>query len=95
MSNVDIEIYFSQFKTFFLENPTELIKLIGNASERDFFNEVYSTIHDNHDSGDELQLTHKQIMDIVIKLNKIREVDNSYSDSQIFQKTKFGMFCLN
>ena len=32
MSNVDIEIYFSQFKTFFLENPTELIKLIGKAS---------------------------------------------------------------
>ena len=95
MSNVDIEIYFSQFKTFFLENPTELIKLIGKASERDFFNEVYNTIHHNHNSGDELQLTHKQIMDIVIKLNKIIEVDNSYSDSKIFQKTEFGLICLN
>jgi len=95
MSNIDIEIYFSQFKNFFLDNPTELIKLIGKASERDFFNEVYNTIHDNHNSGDELQLTHKQIMGIVIKLNKIKEVDDSYFDSQIFQKTKFGVFCLN
>ena len=28
MPNVDIEIYFSQFKTFFVENPKELKKLI-------------------------------------------------------------------
>jgi len=37
MSNIDIEIYFSQFKNFFLDNPTELIKLIGKASERILF----------------------------------------------------------
>ena len=41
MSSVDIDIYFSNFKTFFKDNPDELNKLIGNASDIVFFDEVY------------------------------------------------------
>jgi hypothetical protein len=95
MPNVDIEIYFSQFKTFFVENPKELKKLIGRASDEDFFNEVYSTIHINHEKGEELPLTQKQIMDIVIMLNKTIEHKIDTYDKRIFTKTEFGFICLN
>lgn len=95
MSNVDIDIYFSNFKTFFRENPTELSKLIGGASDEDFYNEVYKKVHENYEGGDELTLTHKQIISIVVKINKISNKPQEEVQNNIFQETKFGTFCLN
>jgi len=95
MSSVDIDIYFSNFKTFFRENPTELSKLIGKASDEDFYDEVYKKVHENYKEGDELPLTHKQIMSIVVKINKIPNKPQEVIKNHIFQETKFGTFCLN
>lgn len=95
MSNIDVEIYFSQFKTFFVENPKELRKLIGKASDNDFFNEVYNTISNNHDNGDEIVLTQKQIIEIVLKINDTKPKEVNDTIDSIFQKTNFGLICLN
>lgn len=37
MDSIDIEIYLSQIKTFFNENPEQLLKLLGQANAEDFF----------------------------------------------------------
>ena len=50
----------------------------------------------NYENGDEVSLTHKQIIDIVIKLKKtITEIEVSEKVDNIFQKTGFGQICLN
>ena len=95
MSNIDVEIYFPQFKTFFAENRKELRKLIGKASDNDFFNEVYNTISNNHDNGDEIVLTQKQIIEIVLKINDTKPKEVNDTIDSIFQKTNFGLICLN
>ena len=56
MQNVDVQIYFSQFKTFFNENPRELENLIGKGSPEEFYSEVYKKILENFNKGDELKL---------------------------------------
>ena len=37
MSDVDVQIYLSQIKTFFKENPKELYSLIGDSPIDKFF----------------------------------------------------------
>lgn len=93
MSNVDVEIYFSQFKEFFKENPSELKNLIGSGKPEDFFNEVYATVSRNYESGEELELTKKQIIEIVLKINQMGPHEKI--PPQIFQNTKFGKIYLN
>ena len=93
MSNVDVEIYFSQFKEFFKENPSELKNLIGEGKSEDFFNEVYDTVNRKYENGEELELTKKQIIEIVLKINQMGPDEKV--PTQIFQNTKFGEICLN
>ena len=99
MTNVDIDIYFSNFKTYFKENPQELTSLIGVASDTDFFNAVYEKINKNFKEGDELELTQKQIIAIVLDINKTinpHKKEIIYNDNtNLFQKTEFGLICLN
>jgi hypothetical protein len=95
MQNVDIEIYFSQFKTFFRENPRELENLIGKGSPEEFFTEVYEKILENHNKGEDLELTQKQIIDVVLKINQMGYKEEDDVPMSIFTKTKFGEICLN
>lgn len=93
MSNIDVEVYFSQFKEFFKSNPDELTKIIGNGSAEDFFNEVYTVVHQNYENGEEIELTRNQIIEIVLKINMM--APDEKEPMQIFQNTKFGEICLN
>lgn len=95
MQNVDIEIYFSKFKTFFNENPKELYKLIGEGSPDEFFNEVYTKILENNKKGEDLELTKKQMIDAVIKINQMSNKKEMKDSASVFTKTKFGEICLN
>ena len=38
--NIDVQIYISQIKTFFEENPNELVSLIGDTDPNKFFVEM-------------------------------------------------------
>lgn len=95
MNNVDIEIYFSQFKTFFKENPRELENLIGKGSADEFYNEVYKKITENSKNGEELELTQRQIIDVVLKINQMGYKKEDEIPLEIFQQTEFGLICLN
>jgi len=90
MSNVDIQIYISQIKTFFNENPEQLVKLIGNINPDIFFDEVEKVSTINYEKGEDVQLTNKQMVSILFKINKGRT-----KDITAVEETKFGKLYLN
>ena len=90
MSNVDVQIYISQIKTFFNENPEQLIKLIGNINPDIFFDEVEKLSTINYEKGVDVQLTNKQMVNILFKINKGRT-----KDIVAVEETKFGKLYLN
>jgi len=94
-NNVDCEIYISGFISFFEKNPKDLKNLIGEMDKEKFFMEVRIVVYQNFDKGDELTLTQKQLLDILVRLHgkekKIKEIEVMVP---IF-KTKWGQFILN
>jgi|LakMenE01Jun11ns_1017448.scaffolds.fasta_scaffold9776075_2 hypothetical protein len=97
MSNIDVEIYMSQFINFFETNPNDLIDLIGDLNKQEFYDLVKIQCEKNKSQGDDVTLTQDQIIDIVIKLKKV-DVKNSKMVvivDKVFQSTKFGLIGLN
>jgi hypothetical protein len=94
-NNVDCEVYISGFINFFEKNPRDLKNLIGEMDKEKFFMEVRIVVYQNFDKGDELTLTQKQLLDILVRLHgkekKIKEIEVMVP---IF-KTKWGQFILN
>ena len=87
-------MYVNQFKVFFDKNPDDLTELIGNILVSDFYNEVKIQSSLNYENGDEVSLTQKQIINIVIKLKSPnKEIEDKVYN--IFQNTNFGKICLN
>ena len=73
--NVDVEIYMSEFVRFFKENPNDLTNLIGKAKQEDFFNGVRQLAEKNWEEGNDIQLTQKQMIALIVELNdKTEEV---------------------
>lgn len=94
MKNIDIDIYINQLISFFDKNPNDLIDLIGETDKESFYEKIKEQCHKNMENGDEVSLTNKQLIDIVVSLKK----DNIISEEKImgvFQKTKFGLISLN
>ena len=92
-SNVDCEVYISGFISFFEKNPKDLNTLIGNVDKEKFFMEIRIAVYQNFDNGEELTLTQKQLLDILVKLHK----NSQEVKEQIIPwfKTKYGDFILN
>jgi hypothetical protein len=70
--NVDVQIYLSNFKSFFNNNPNDLINLIGDGDKDKFFELVEGAVTENYDKGEDLELTKKQLIDIMLILTKDR-----------------------
>ena len=96
MKNVDVENYINQFITFFNNNPNDLIKLIEDVLKYDFYDRVKQQSLDNLNNGEDVSLTQKQIISIVVSLKKSQndEVDMDKIKSIIYH-TKFAHFSLN
>lgn len=90
--NVDIQIYMSNFKDFFTNNPNDLIILIGDNKKELFFNMVQEKVIENHEKGNELEITKKQILDIVLILTKD---ENKKEVKKYIYKGKFADIILN
>ena len=71
MNNLDVEIYMTQFVTFFENNPNDLLELIGDSNKDSFYELVKEQCEKNLSSGDEVSLTQHQIIEIVVKLKKV------------------------
>lgn len=103
MKNVEVDIWLNQFIGFFDKNPNELKQLIGNIDKDLFFLNVREKCVKNLEEGDEVSLTQKQLIDIIVLLNKtqnqhhisIHDETNVKNVDNLFKKTKFGTFCLN
>lgn len=97
MNNLDVELYMSQFVTFFENNPNDLLDLIGDSNKDLFYDLVKEQCEKNIESGDEVSLTQHQIIEIVVKLKKV-DLENHQMVvivDKVFQSTKFGMIGLN
>ena len=96
MKNIDVEIYVSQLISFFENNPNDLMNLIGDSVKENFFNKVREQCYKNVEDGDEVSLTQKQIIDIVVEL-KMEEVEGGKTliIHNVFEQNKVGIFCLN
>jgi hypothetical protein len=70
--NVDVQIYLSNFKSFFNNNPNDLINLIGDGDKDKFFELVQASVIENYEKGEDLELTKKQLIDIMLILTKDR-----------------------
>ena len=96
MSNIDIDIYVNQLITFFDKNPNDLIDLIGDLLKESFYEKVREQCIKNSEVGDEVSLTQKQIINIVVELKKVKSIE--YDKSKLYsivQETKFGSIFLN
>jgi len=91
MSDVDVQIYLSQIKTFFKENPKELYSLIGDSPIDNFFDAIYEKALINHKEGNDIQLTQKQMVEVILKLNVVE----SKKDYKVTMEGKFGKIYLN
>ena len=96
MSNIDINIYVNQLITFFDKNPNDLIDLIGDLLKESFYEKVREQCIKNSEVGDEVSLTQKQIINIVVELKKVKSIEYDKTKLQsIVQETKFGSIFLN
>ena len=96
MDNVDVQIYLSQIKTFFNENPEQLTKLIGKARPEDFFNEVRRVASENIEKGEDVQLTNNQMIQVVVDLNKDKKDIVKTTEVVVpYIQHKFGKIYLN
>jgi hypothetical protein len=93
MKNVDVDIYVSQLISFFNNNPNDLIDLIGDSLKESFYEKIKEQCFKNIKDGDEVSLTQKQIIDIVVKLKKGEVIESKVHS--IVQETKFGNIFLN
>lgn len=94
MGNVDIEIYMNQFINFFENNPNDLMELIGNTLKETFYDKVRMRCVDNYEKGEEISLTNRQMMEIVLEIRNEDSPDIK-KIAKIFESTKYGTFCLN
>jgi hypothetical protein len=96
MKYIEVDIYMNQLVSFFEKNPNDLISLIGELQKDDFFKKVKETCTKNFKENGEVIPTQKQLIDIVVELKQgpvsTYEIK---SINQAFQKTKFGILCLN
>ena len=49
--NIDVQIYISQIKTFFEQNPNELVTLTGSTDPSEFFIEMEKGALKNYENG--------------------------------------------
>lgn len=87
--SVDVEIYLKNLINFFENNPNDLITLIGDFNKEKFYDEIKVVAYRNFEEKKEIELTKKQLIEIVFKLTK-----NDKSNA-IFLSTKIGQICLN
>jgi len=96
MKNVEVEIYINQFITFFNNNPNDLLELIGDVLKDDFYKKVKQKSYDNVEKGEDVSLTQRQLISIVVELKQSQnqEIDIDKIES-IFIQTPFGQISLN
>lgn len=96
MTNIDVELYLSQFHSFFKTNPAELTKLIGDLDSDTFFSKVKELAYKNFKENGDMILTKNQLIDIVVEMHRdTNNTNQKDSLEKIFEDSKYGKICLN
>ena len=74
--NIDVEIYLKNFINFFENNPNDLIDLLGNELKEVFYEKVREQCYKNYENEEEITLTQKQLIDIVVSMKKVKNNTN-------------------
>jgi hypothetical protein len=88
LMNLDVEIYMNNVIKFFKENPNDLLNLVSKDKEEFFYKKVKEVAIKNYEKGEDVILTHSQILDLCSEINQSKEI-------QAIQKTIFGDLFLN
>lgn len=91
--NVDLEIYINNIIKFFKKNPKDLLNLVPKDKEEVFYDKIRERAQLNHENGENLVLTQKQILEICVEINGKKQTE--YFDSRVFVDSPFGSICLN
>lgn len=89
--NIDVQIYVSNLRKFFNENPNDLANLIPLDMKDIFYDKVLELAHQNVEEGKEIPLSRSQLIEICVNLNG----NPPKKGSDIFIETEFGNFFLN
>lgn len=93
MSNLDVEIYMTNFKKYFENNPDQLTQLIGNIKKEKFFDGVRKIVEENSTQEDKaLEPTRKQLIGLLLDLNG---VTTNIEKVLPFMEHHMGLICLN
>jgi hypothetical protein len=93
MSNLDVEIYMTNFKKYFENNPDQLTQLIGNIEKEKFFDGVRKIVEENSTQEDKaLEPTRKQLIGLLLDLNG---VTTNIEKVLPFMEHHMGLICLN
>jgi hypothetical protein len=95
MDMIDLQIYLSQIKTFFDQNPEQLIKLIGDKDPDKFYDGVKKLAKKNMENGDDIQLTNKQMINLVVEINEYKKSNNINKTVEKYMQGKFSKMYLN
>lgn len=96
MKNIEVDIYLNQLVSFFDKNPNDLIDLIGESHKDKFFDKVRKVCLQNVENGDDVTLTNQQLIDIVLEVKGVGMTKEEFEViNKVFEKNKFGTFCLN
>ena len=96
MNNVDAEIYLNNLIGFFEKNPNDLIDLIGEMNKDFFYKKLRETVYKNAEKGEEVQLTQKQLIDIVVGMyDELTKKGQTIEVQVPVIKTNYGIIWLN
>jgi hypothetical protein len=88
--NLDVEIYMNNVIKFFKENPNDLLNLVSKDKEEFFYKKVKEVATKNYEKGEDVILTHSQILELCSEINQPKEIKKDG-----IQKTIFGDLFLN
>lgn len=89
--NIDVEIYMNNIIKFFKQNPKDLLNLISQDKENEFYRLIKETANTNYEKGVDVALTQKQLLEICYILQKT----SSLPKNELFMNTQFGEICMN
>jgi hypothetical protein len=95
MGNVEIEIYMTNFVGFFKKNPDQLRILIGDFDGDKFYEKVRGLATKNHEEEKEVAPTRQQMIDLLLSMNKERELSDIKKVVKPFMEHHMGNINLN
>lgn len=87
---IEIQVYLSNLKTFFKNNPTDLFDLIGNNDSEKFYDLIHKKSLENIKKGEGFELTKNQIIEIIHILNS--NINNRTIDKSIIKGPLSNIF---